>query len=286
MSRIVYLNGAFVDEADARVSIFDRGYLFGDGVYEVVPVCAGRLIDQAPFIARLDRSLRELEIAWPCAPDDYVAFHNELIRRNDLVEGMVYSQVTRGVADRDFAFPKGIAPAVIAFTQRKAIIANPLAETGVKVVTVEDIRWQRRDIKSIALLGQVLSKQQAAEQGAFEGWMVEDGMVTEGTSSTAYIVKDGVIVTRPLSRAILPGIRRRVLLELGPRHGLAVDERPFSVAEALAADEAMLTSASNFVLPVVAIDGQPVGTGKPGPVARRLREIYIAAALAEAGVRQ
>jgi D-alanine transaminase len=284
MGRIVYVNGAFVAEEEARVSIFDRGYLFADGVYEVVPVCAGRLIDEAPFIARLDRSLRELEIAWPCSPEDYVAFHNELIRRNGLIEGMVYSQVTRGVADRDFAFPKSARPAVVAFTQPKAIIANPLAETGVKVVTVEDIRWKRRDIKSIALLGQVLSKQQAAEQGAFEGWMVEDGMITEGTSSTAYIVKDGVIITRPLSRAILPGIRRRVLIELSPRHGLAIEERPFSVTEALAADEAMLTSASNFVLPVIAIDGKPVGTGKPGPVARRLREIYIAAALAEAGV--
>jgi D-alanine transaminase len=284
MGRIVYVNGAFVDEKDARVSIFDRGYLFADGVYEVVPVCAGRLIDQAPFIARLDRSLRELRIAWPCSPEEYVAFHDELIRRNDLTEGMIYSQVTRGVADRDFAFPRDIRPAVIAFTQAKAIIANPLAETGVRVVTVEDIRWKRRDIKSIALLGQVLSKQEAAEQGAFEGWMVEDGMITEGTSSTAYIVKNGVIVTRPLSRAILPGIRRRVLIELGQRHGIAIEERPFALAEALAADEAMLTSASNFVLPVVAIDGKPVGTGKPGPVARRLREIYIAAALKEAGI--
>jgi D-alanine transaminase len=284
MGRTVYVNGAFVDEKDARVSIFDRGYLFADGVYEVVPVCAGRLIDQAPFIARLDRSLRELRIAWPCSPAEYVAFHDELIRRNDLTEGMIYSQVTRGVADRDFAFPRDIKPAVIAFTQVKAVIANPLAETGVRVVTVEDIRWKRRDIKSIALLGQVLSKQEAAEQGAFEGWMVEDGMITEGTSSTAYIVKNGVIVTRPLSRAILPGIRRRVLIELGQRRGIAIEERPFTLAEALAADEAMLTSASNFVLPVVAIDSKPIGTGKPGPVARHLREIYIAAALKEAGI--
>jgi D-alanine transaminase len=284
MGRTVYVNGAFVDEKDARVSIFDRGYLLADGVYEVVPVCAGRLIDQAPFIARLDRSLRELRIAWPCSPAEYVAFHDELIRRNDLTEGMIYSQVTRGVADRDFAFPRDIKPAVIAFTQVKAVIANPLAETGVRVVTVEDIRWKRRDIKSIALLGQVLSKQEAAEQGAFEGWMVEDGMITEGTSSTAYIVKNGVIVTRPLSRAILPGIRRRVLIELGQRRGIAIEERPFTLAEALAADEAMLTSASNFVLPVVAIDGKPIGTGKPGPVARHLREIYIAAALKEAGI--
>ena len=284
MGRIVYVNGAFVDESDAQVSIFDRGYLFGDGAYEVVPVCGGRLIDRAPFIARLGRSLGELQIAWPCTPEDYIAFHDELIRRNHLAEGMIYSQVTRGVADRDFAFPRGVKPAVIAFTQAKAIIANPLAETGVRVVTVEDIRWKRRDIKAIALLGQVLAKQQAAEAGAFEGWMVEDGMITEGTSSTAYIVKDGVVVTRPLSRAILPGIRRRVLIELGRRHGVAIAERPFTLAEALGADEAMLTSASNFVLPVVAIDGKLIGTGKPGPVARHLRDIYIAAALAEAGI--
>ena len=185
------VNGAFVDESDAQVSIFDRGYLFGDGAYEVVPVCGGRLIDRAPFIARLGRSLGELQIAWPCTPEDYIAFHDELIRRNHLAEGMIYSQVTRGVADRDFAFPRGVKPAVVAFTQAKAIIANPLAETGVRVVTVEDIRWKRRDIKAIALLGQVLAKQQAAEAGAFEGWMVEDGLITEGTSSTAYIVKDG-----------------------------------------------------------------------------------------------
>lgn len=282
--RIVYVNGKFVPENEASVSIFDRGYLFGDGVYEVVPVVKGALLDKAPFLERLDRSLKEIGLAWPCSKDAYVAFHEELVQRNGLEEGIIYSQVTRGVADRDFAFPAGVAPAVIAFTQARPLLDNPRAETGVKVVTVEDIRWKRRDIKSIALLGQVLAKQQAAEAGAFEGWMVEDGFVTEGTSSSAYIVKDGVVITRPLTNAILPGIRRKILFELAAKHQVRIVERPFTVDEAKASDEALLSSASSFILPVVEIDGTKVGTGKPGPVAKRLREIYIAASLKEAGI--
>jgi D-alanine transaminase len=282
--RIVYVNGSFVPEEQAQVSIFDRGYLFGDGVYEVVPVVKATMLDTAPFLERLDRSLKEIGLAWPCSKEAYVAFHEELIARNDLDEGMIYSQVTRGVADRDFAFPKDTPPAVVAFTQARPLLDNPRAETGVKVVTVEDIRWKRRDIKSISLLGQVLAKQQAAERGAFEGWMVEDGFVTEGTSSSAYIVKDGVVITRPLTNAILPGIRRRILFELAARHQVRIVERPFSVEEAKAADEALLSSATNFILPVVEIDGHPIADGKPGPMARRLREIYIAASLKEAGL--
>lgn len=282
MSRIVYVNGEYVPDHEARVSIFDRGYLFGDGVYEVVPVLNGRMIDKQPFLERLDSSLAKLAIAWPCSRDDYVAMHEELIARNGIEQGLVYSQVTRGVAERDFAFPAGVKPAVIAFTQTKELLDNPLATTGVKVAMVDDIRWARRDIKSIALLGQVLAKQQAVERGAFEGWMVEEGFVTEGTSSSAYIVKDGVIVTRPLSNAILPGIRRRVLFALAKEHAISIDERPFTPEEALAADEAMLSSASTFVLPIVEIDGRAIGDGKPGPVARRMRQLYIEAALAEA----
>ncbi len=284
VSRIVYVNGEFVPEEEARVSIFDRGYLFGDGVYEVVPVIGGKLIDKAPFLARLGRSLGELGIGWPCSEDDYAAFHDELIARNSIDEGLVYSQVTRGVAERDFAFPKDAPPAVMAFTQKKKLLDNPLAETGVKVATVEDIRWKRRDVKSIALLGQVMAKQQAAETGAFEAWMVEDGNVTEGSSSSAYIVRDGVLITRPLSRDILPGIRRKVILELAAKHQVRIEERAFSVDEALAADEAFLTSASTFVLPIVEIDGQPIGDGMPGPVARQMRALYIAAGKAEAGM--
>jgi D-alanine transaminase len=284
MGRIVYVNGEFVPEEEARVSIFDRGYLFGDGVYEVVPVIGGKMIDKAPFLARLGRSLGELGIDWPCSEDEYVAFHEELISRNSITEGLVYSQVTRGVAERDFSFPKDVRPAVMAFTQVKKLLDNPLAETGVKVATVDDIRWKRRDVKSIALLGQVLAKQQAAEAGAYEAWMVEDGKVTEGSSSSAYIVKDGVVITRPLSRDILPGIRRKVLLELAAQHQVRIEERPFSVDEAKAADEAFLTSASTMVLPIVEIDGEMVGDGTPGPVARQMRALYMEAGKAEAGL--
>ena len=284
MGRIVYVNGAFVPEEDAKVSIFDRGFYFGDGVYEVVPVLGGKMIDKAPFLSRLGRSLGEIGIAWPCSQEDYIAFHDELIARNSITEGLVYSQVTRGVAERDFAFPKDVKPSVMAFTQVKKLLDNPLAESGVKVTTVEDIRWKRRDIKSIALLGQVIAKQQAAEKGAYEAWMVEDGKVTEGSSSSAYIVKDGVIITRPLSRDILPGIRRKVVLELAAKHQVRIEERPFSVDEALAADEAFLTAASSFVLPIVEIDGQTIGNGTPGPVARQMRALYIAAGKAEAGL--
>lgn len=284
MGRIVYVNGEFVDEAEAKVSIFDRGYVFGDGVYEVVPVIGGKMIDKAPFLERLAFSLDQLSIDWPCSQDDYIAFHEELIARNQVEEGVVYSQVTRGVAERDFTFPKGVKPAVMAFTQKKNLVDNPMAVTGVKVATVEDIRWKNRNIKSIALLGQVLAKQQASENGAYEAWMVEDEKVTEGSSSTAYIVKDNKVITRPLSREILPGIRRKVLMRLAAEHQIQIEERAFSVAEARDADEAFLSSASVFVLPIIEIDGEPVAGGSPGPIARRMREIYLDAARAEAGL--
>lgn len=285
MGRTVYVNGEFVDETEAKVSIFDRGYVFGDGVYEVVPVIGGKMIDKAPFLERLAYSLEQISIDWPCSKDEYIGFHEELIARNSLVEGVVYSQVTRGVAEREFGFPKGVKPAVMAFTQLKSLLENPMAVTGVKVATVEDIRWKNRNIKSIALLGQVMAKQEAAEKGAFEAWMVEDGMVTEGSSSSAYIVKDGKVITRPLSREILPGIRRKVLMRLAAEHQIQIVERTFSVEEAQAADEAFLSSASTFVMPIVEIDGQQVAGGSPGPIARRMRDIYLDAARTEAGLR-
>jgi D-alanine transaminase len=196
----------------------------------------------------------------------------------------VYSQITRGAADRDFAFPKAATPSVAAFTMKKQLLDNPNATTGVKVVTVEDIRWKRRDIKSVALLGQVMAKQEAVEKGGFEGWMVEDGFVTEGTSSTAYIVKDDTIITRPLSNSILPGIRRKVLLQLCAKHNVKLEERLFTVEEALDADEAFLSSATTLVMPIVDIDGTMIGGGQPGPMARKMREAYIAEIKAEAGI--
>ncbi|MGU3361553.1 D-amino-acid transaminase [Methylobacterium sp. M6A4_1b] len=276
-ARIVYLNGDFLPFAEARVPIMDRGFLFADGIYEVSAVLDGRLVDNEAHLARLDRSLGEIDIANPHALAEWVALQTDLIARNGLTEGLVYMQVTRGVHERDFAYPPaGTAPTVVMFTQAKAVANNPLAETGAKVITVPDLRWKRRDIKSVALLAQVLAKQQAAAAGVAEAWMVEDDAVTEGSSSTAFIVtKAGALVTRPLSTALLPGITRKAVLRLAEEAGLALEERLFSVAEALAAAEAFYTSASAFVMPVVAIDGQAVGDGRPGPHTRRLRELYL-----------
>lgn len=276
-SRIVYLNGAFLPFAEARVPIMDRGFLFADGIYEVSAVLDGRLVDNAAHLARLDRSLGEIDIANPHSLDQWVALQTDLVARNGLTEGLVYMQVTRGVYERDFAYPPaGTAPTVMMFTQAKTVAANPLAETGAKIITVPDLRWKRRDIKSVALLAQVLAKQQAAAAGVAEAWMVEDDAVTEGSSSTAFIVtKGGTLVTRPLSTALLPGITRKAVLHLAEEAGLALEERLFSVAEALDAAEAFYTSASAFVMPVVAIDGRTVGDGRPGPHTRRLRELYL-----------
>jgi D-alanine transaminase len=275
MSRTVYVNGAYVPENEAKVSVFDRGYLFADGVYEVTPVVNGKLVDYDAHAERLDRSLSELRMAWPCTKPELRTMHEELIKRNKLKEGIIYMQVTRGVADRMFNFPKDITSALIAFPQVMTLVDNPNARTGVKVVTIHDIRWLRRDIKSIMLLAPVLGKQEAYEKGAHEGWMVEDGHVTEGTSSNAYIVKDNTIITRPLSNRILAGCTRRALFRLSQEHGVKIEERFFTPEEAYAADEAFLTSASQFVMPIVEIDDKRIGGGQPGPVTRKLRELFL-----------
>ena len=283
--KTVFLNGEYLKEDEAKVSIFDRGFVFGDGVYEVVPVVEGVVLDKEPFLERFDRSLNELKLGWPMSRDEFLVMINELIKRNGVNEGGVYMQVTRGVAPRAFAYPKDITPTVMAFSFEKEIINSPKAKSGIKVVTVDDIRWKRRDIKSIALLGQCMAKEQAAKQGAYEGWMVEDGFVTEGTSSSAYIVKDGKIITRPLSNSILSGIRRKLLIQIAKDHGVEFELRLFSVKEALEADEAFLSSATTFVLPIIEIDGKQIGDGKPGPVAKKMREMYIDSALKIAGLR-
>jgi D-alanine transaminase len=279
MSRIVYVNGDYVPEEQGKISIFDRGFLFADGVYEVTAVIHGQLIDYEPHMERLERSLGEIRMAWPCSKAELRQMHEELIKRNKLDQGWIYMQVTRGSADRDFKFPKNSESTLIAFTQTKNLIDNPDAVTGVRVVTVPDIRWQRRDIKSVMLLAPVLGKQAAYEKDGFEGWMVEDGQVTEGTSSNAYIVMDGKVITRPLSNSILAGVTRRSLFRLAKEQGVAIEERAFTPEEAYAADEAFLTSATNFVLPIVEIDGRRIGGGQPGPVARKLRDIYLEEAL-------
>ena len=282
MSRIVFINGKFVKEQEAVISIFDRGFIFGDGIYEVVPVIRGKIIDRDYFLERLERSLFELAIPWPCSEQEYIQMMNALIEKNELKEGIVYSQVTRGPAERDFPFPASVQPGIVAFTSQMEILDNPDFETGIAVTTTPDLRWKRRDIKSINLLGQVLAKQDAITQNSKEAWMVENGQVTEGASSSAYMVKNDVLVTRSLSNAILPGIRRRTILELAERAKINVEERAFSVAEVKAADEALISSATTMVLGVVSIDGCLIGDGTPGPITRKLRGLYQDRILQEA----
>ena len=281
MSRIVYVNGQFVPESEAQVSVFDRGFLFGDGVYEVSSVLDRGLVDNAAHLVRLERSLGELGMDSPAGPEEIVRAQKELIARNDLDEGVVYLQITRGPADRDFAYPAEPKPTLVMFTQAKALVDNPLAARGISIITVPEVRWQRRDIKTVGLLAASMAKQAALDAGADDAWMVEDGFVTEGSSNNAYIVTGGgVVVTRHLGNEILQGITRASVLRLSREHQIAVEERPFSVDEAKRAAEAFITSASSFVIPVVGIDGETIGDGRPGLMTSRLREIYIESARA------
>ena len=274
--RIAFVNGVYTTLAEAKISIMDRGFLFADGVYEVSAVLGGRLVDNDAHLARLQRSLSALQIANPHSDADWIEIEQELVARNHLIEGVVYIEVTRGVAEREFVYPRDLKPTVVLFTQEKTIVASPLVARGAKIVTAPDLRWARRDIKSVSLLAQVLAKQAAAEAGAAEVWMVEDGFVTEGGSSTAFFIgHDRRIVTRPLSAAILSGITRRAVMRLAASEQLVVEERAFTVAEAKAAAEVFYTSASNFVVPVVSIDGEPIGNGEPGPLTRQLSDIYV-----------
>jgi D-alanine transaminase len=286
LDSIAYVNGSFVPLSEAKISILDRGFLFADGIYEVAAVLGGELVDNASHLARLERSVGEIALKLPETVERITEIQKELVARNKLVSGLVYLEVTRGAdKGRDFAFPKGdVKPTLIMFISEKEIIDAPSAKSGIGVITVPDIRWARRDIKSVALLAQVLAKQAAAEAGAGEAWMLgEDGFITEGGSSSAFILtQDDVIVTRQNSNAILPGCTRKAVVALAEERQLRVEERAFTVAEALAAKEAFITSASVFVQPVVAIDGKTVGTGKPGPMATRLREIYVEFAKATA----
>src|SRR5256714_1855633 len=277
LEQIAYVNGSFVPLSEAKVSVLDRGFLFADGIYEVAAVLDGKLIDNASHLARLERSVKEIALALPETTDRIQEIQKELVARNNLVNGMVYLEVTRGAdTGRDFAFPKEIKPTLVMFTSVKDIVNAPSAKTGIAVITVPDIRWERRDIKSVALLAQVLAKQAAAEAGAGEAWMLEDGYVTEGGSSSAFILtKDDVIVTRKNSNAILPGCTRKAVVALAEERQLRVEERAFSVEEALAAKEAFITSATVFVQAVVSIDGKNVANGKPRPMTGRLRRDYI-----------
>lgn len=281
MSRLVYVNGAVVPESEAKVSIFDRGMLFGDGVYEVTAVAHGKLVDFDAHMARLSGSLGHLRIPEPLTRDRWLELHRRLVAENRIEHGLVYVQVTRGdVSDRDFLSPDGLEPTVTAFTQSKPrLLDDPRAQKGVRVVAQPDLRWARRDIKTTQLLSAVMAKGMAREQGVDDVWFVENGLVTEGTSNNTFIVVGDVLITRPISRELLRGITRQTLLACAADLGVTVQERPFSIDEAYAADEAFVTSASTFVTPVVEIDGARIGTGEPGSVTRALREAYITRAL-------
>ncbi|MBB5519966.1 D-amino-acid transaminase [Amphiplicatus metriothermophilus] len=278
MPRIAYVNGAYVPLAEAAVNVEDRGYQFADGVYEVCLVVGGRFWDEEGHLDRLDRSLAALEIAPPVGRRALRLIASEVLRRNRLRDALVYIQITRGVAARNHAFPMRPVPPSLVVTAKRFDLekSERLAAIGVSVVTAPDIRWGRADIKSVSLLPNVLAKQAAAKAGATEAWLVRDGKVTEGASSNAWIVTEaGEIVTHPATHEILSGITRRTVIDCAEALQLKVVERPFSAAEALRAQEAFLTSATNLVMPVVAIDGRKIGGGRPGPMARRLREAYI-----------
>ena len=279
MTRTVYVNGEYVPEHEAKISIFDRAFLMADGVYEVTSVLGGKLIDFDGHNKRLERSLNELDIKKPAVFDDLVEIHRELVRLNEIEDGLIYLQVTRGSAgDRDFVFPdpETTEPTVVLFTQNKPGLAqNPAAQKGIKVISIDDVRWGRRDIKTVQLLYPSMGKMMAKKAGADDAWMVEDGAVTEGTSNNAYIIKGNTIITRALSNDILHGITRAAVLRFAQEAQMKVEERNFTIDEAKEADEAFVTSASAFVMPVIEIDGAAIGGGTPGDKALRLREIYL-----------
>jgi D-alanine transaminase len=277
MSRIAYVNGRYVPHRAAAVHVEDRGYQFADGVYEVMAVKGGRLLDEAGHLDRLERSLAELRMAAPMRRAPLAAVLREVVRRNRVEDGIVYLQVTRGVAPRDHAFPKRPVPPSLVVTARRQKAKLDAMAKGVAVVTVPDIRWRRRDIKTVGLTANVLAKQQATEAGAYEAWLVEEGgRVTEGSSTNAWIVtRDKVIVTRRADRDILNGITRLALLGLGGKAGYRFEERAFTVAEAQGAAEAFITSATSWVIPVVKIDERWIGNGAPGSVTLALQALYV-----------
>ncbi len=281
MSRTFYVNGEFVAEENAKISVLDRGFLFADAVYEVSTVLQGKLIDNKAHLKRLARSMSELSMAAPCPETEIEAAQLELIKLNELEEGLLYLQVSRGVADRDFAYPVKSKSSLVMFTQAKNLLNSPMAQQGMHVISIPDLRWKRRDIKTVGLLAPSMGKQAALDAGVHDAWMVEDGLVTEGTSNNAYIVTaDKKIQTRHLGHEILSGITRHAVLKFATEAGYTVVEEPFTIEEARQAKEAFITSASTFVMPVVNIDGVALGDGTPGPVSKQLRKIYIEAALA------
>lgn len=281
MSRIVYVNGEYFDELEAKISVFDRGFLFADGVYEVTSVLNGQLIDNKGHLTRLQRSMDELDLAPPATNEEIETAQKALIEKNNLDQGLIYLQVTRGAADRGFHYPENTPTSLVMFSQKLNVLESPYAKKGMSVITVPDIRWGRRDIKTVQLLAPSMAKMAAKAAGADDAWMVEDGYITEGSSNNAYIItKEGTLVTRHLGTEILAGITRKAIMRLAAEDNMKIEERLFTVDEARDAAEAFLSSATTFVTSVISIDGETIGDGTPGPIAMKLREFYIQEALA------
>lgn len=281
--RIVYVNGEWVDEVNAQISVFDRGFTFADAIYEVTAMVGGKLIDFEGHAARLARSLASLNIPCPVTRDELLALHREIAERNNFTDGAIYLQISRGAEDRDFIYSPNLTPTFVMYTQARNVLDNPKWQTGIGVISMPEGRWVNRQIKTVQLLYSSLAKMEAHERGAEDVLFIEDGKVTEAGSSNAYIVtKDGVVVTRELSNALLHGITRASLMDIARKAQIKVEERAFTIEEAKNAAEVFLSSATALIMPVVAIDGEPVGTGMPGPLTARLRELYIEDRLANA----
>ena len=283
MSRTVYLNGEWLAEEEAKISVFDRGFTFADAIYEVTAVLGGKLIEYSGHVARLKRSLGALQIKIDLSDDEMLAVHREIVTRNNLENGLIYLQISRGSEDRDFTFSRELKPTIVLYTQEKDILAQPKWKSGLKLVSHPEGRWANRQIKTVQLLYSSLAKMTAVESGADDVVFVEDGFITEASGSNFHIVtKEGVVVTRDLSNSLLHGITRGSLLEIARKGGFKVEERSFTLEEAYEAEEAFITAATAFVSPVVELDGRPIGTGKPGPMVEKLRNLYIADRLAHA----
>ena len=282
--RIVFVNDEFINETEAKVSIFDRGFLFADAVYEVTAIIDGKILEWDGHITRLKRSLNELDIKMPIETNKLLDIHYKLIDKNNLTEGLIYLQISRGEDDRSFDYPdSNVKPTIVLFTQVKSLQESNLSKNGMKVISVPDIRWARRDIKTVQLLAPSMCKMMAKKSNKDDAWMVQDGFVTEGTSNNAYIItKDNVLVTRNLSNDILAGVTRRSILKYAEEAKVKIEERPFTIEEAKNASEAFVSSATTFIGPVVEIDNKIIGDGKPGKQSLRLREIYIGESIKEA----
>ena len=282
--RIVFVNDEFINETEAKVSIFDRGFLFADAVYEVTAIIDGKILEWDGHITRLKRSLKELDIKMPIETNKLLDIHYKLINKNNLTEGLIYLQISRGEDDRSFDYPdSNVKPTIVLFTQVKSLQESKLSKIGMKVISVPDMRWARRDIKTVQLLAPSMCKMMAKKSNKDDAWMVQDGFVTEGTSNNAYIItKDNVLVTRNLSNDILAGVTRRSILKYAKEAKVRIEERPFTIEEAKNASEAFVSSATTFIGPVVEIDNEIIGDGKPGKQSLRLREIYIGESMKEA----